>query len=495
MNNWEAFLLGLIQGLTEFLPISSSGHLELGSYLLETNKSENLLFTIIVHIATALSIIIVFRDDIKKIIVSCLKFSMNKETIFIYKILLSSIPVGIIGIFFEEKVKSLFNGNILLVGSMLIITSIFLAFTYLQKNNVKKNISYTNAFIIGIAQAIAILPGISRSGITISTALLLKINKTQATKFSFLMVLVPIFGIMLLKITKGLMDMKSISTDIETSSLIIGFLSALISGIIACKWMIKIIEKSNLIYFSIYCLIVGSFAIMTGCNNSKIEDKKIFTIEPQLPLNQLREIALSSIPPKEEDIPDKSKELYEVIKLDKSLKLDIRYASTQNFMQTPFYKESRAFLLKGAGKMLVEAHKELRNYGYGIVIYDAYRPWYITKMFWDATPDSLKEFVADPREGSIHNRGCAVDIGLYDIKNGKIINMISGYDEFTEKAYPFYSGGTKKERETRDLLINTMKKHDFEVYKYEWWHFNYKFCDSKIMNFQFNEIDSVLNLN
>jgi len=495
MNNWEAFLLGLIQGLTEFLPISSSGHLELGSYLLETNKSENLLFTIIVHIATALSIIIVFRDDIKKIIVSCLKFSMNKETIFIYKILLSSIPVGIIGIFFEEKVKSLFNGNILLVGSMLIITSIFLAFTYLQKNNVKKNISYTNAFIIGIAQAIAILPGISRSGITISTALLLKINKTQATKFSFLMVLVPIFGIMLLKITKGLMDMKSISTDIEISSLIIGFLSALISGIIACKWMIKIIEKSNLIYFSIYCLIVGSFAIMTGCNNSKIEDKKIFTIEPQLPLNQLREIALSSIPPKEEDIPDKSKELYEVIKLDKSLKLDIRYASTQNFMQTPFYKESRAFLLKGAGKMLVEAHKELRNYGYGIVIYDAYRPWYITKMFWDATPDSLKEFVADPREGSIHNRGCAVDIGLYDIKNGKIINMISGYDEFTEKAYPFYSGGTKKERETRDLLINTMKKHDFEVYKYEWWHFNYKFCDSKIMNFQFNEIDSVLNLN
>ena len=155
----------------------------------------------------------------------------------------------------------------------------------------------------------------------------------------------------------------------------------------------------------------------------------------------------------------------------------------------------RRTLQRPAAEALGRAHQKLKSKGYGLLIHDAYRPWYITKMFWDATPDSLKEFVADPREGSIHNRGCAVDIGLYDIKNGKIINMISGYDEFTEKAYPFYSGGTKKERETRDLLINTMKKHDFEVYKYEWWHFNYKFCDSKIMNFQFNEIDSVLNLN
>ena len=138
MNNWEAFILGIVQGLTEFLPISSSGHLELGNYLLNTNSSENLLFTITVHIATALSIIIVFKNDIKKIIVSSLKFSMNEETIFISKILLSSIPIGIIGIFFEEKVENLFNGNILLVGSMLVITSLFLSFTYLQKNNSKE---------------------------------------------------------------------------------------------------------------------------------------------------------------------------------------------------------------------------------------------------------------------------------------------------------------------------------------------------------------------
>ena len=138
MNNWEAFILGIIQGLTEFLPISSSGHLELGNYLLNTSSSESLLFTITVHIATALSIIIVFKNDIKKIIVSFLKFSINEETIFISKILLSSIPIGIIGIFFEEKIENLFNGNILLVGSMLVITSIFLAFTYLQKNNSKR---------------------------------------------------------------------------------------------------------------------------------------------------------------------------------------------------------------------------------------------------------------------------------------------------------------------------------------------------------------------
>ncbi len=493
MNNWEAFILGIIQGLTEFLPISSSGHLELGNYLLNTSSSESLLFTITVHIATALSIIIVFKNDIKKIIVSFLKFSINEETIFISKILLSSIPIGIIGIFFEEKIENLFNGNILLVGSMLVITSIFLAFTYLQKNNSKKNISYTDALMIGIAQAIAILPGISRSGITISTALLLKVNKKEATKFSFLMVLVPILGIMILKITKGLLNIEDISSDIKIDSLIIGFFSALISGIFACKWMIKIVEKSNLMYFSIYCLLVGIFALITGCSNSKIQNEKIFTIEPQLPVENLRGIALNSTPPQEEDVTNKSKELYEIIRLDPSIKLDIRYATTRNFMQTPFYQEPKAFLLKEVANMLVKAHKELNNYSLGIVIYDAYRPWYITKMFWDATPDSLKEFVADPREGSVHNRGCAVDIGLYNIETNKIIKMISGYDEFTKKAYPLYEGGTKKERETRDLLINTMKKYDFEVYEYEWWHFNYKYCNSKIMNLQFHEVDSILN--
>ena len=129
--------------------------------------------------------------------------------------------------------------------------------------------------------------------------------------------------------------------------------------------------------------------------------------------------------------------------------------------------------------------------GFGLIIYDGYRPWFITKMFWEGTPNDLKHFVADPEMGSVHNKGCAIDIGLYNIANGEPINMISGYDEFTEKAYPNYTGGTKKQREIRDLLISVMKKNNFSVYEYEWWHFNYEKCNSGIMNFSFDELDSI----
>ena len=495
MNSWEALILGIIQGLTEFLPISSSGHLEIGSYILHTNTSENLLFSIVVHIATALSILIVFKKDIKKILSSLFKFSNNDDTQFFLKILLSSVPVGLIGIFFEDKVESLFNGNIFLVGIMLIITSVILAITHLQKKDSKKQVSFLSAFIIGIAQSIAILPGISRSGITISTALLLKINKKEATKFSFLMVLIPIFGIMIIKLFESFNSIETLTTEIELTSLIIGFFSALISGIIACKWMIKIIQKSNLIYFSIYCFIIGSFSIFTSFNNLESKENKIFTIQPIYPVEELKKIALKSSVPIEDSLRDKSDELVDIYNLDSSVKLDIRYATKNNFMQTEFYTEPRAFLISDAAKMLIKAHQELGNYGYGIVIYDAYRPWFVTKMFWEATPDSLKNFVADPSSGSVHNRGCAVDIGLYNIKNGKIIQMISGYDEFTERAYPSYVGGTKKERENRNLLITIMKKYGFQVYKYEWWHFDFKLCNNKIMNLEFNEIDSIINLN
>ncbi len=495
MNSWEALILGIIQGLTEFLPISSSGHLEIGSYILNTNTSENLLFSIVVHIATALSILIVFKKDIKKILSSLFKFSNNDDTQFILKIILSSVPVGLIGIFFEDKVETLFNGNIFLVGIMLIITSCILAITHLQKKDSKKQVSFLSAFIIGIAQSIAILPGISRSGITISTALLLKINKKEATKFSFLMVLIPIFGIMIIKLFKSFNSIETLSTEIELTSLTIGFFSALVSGIIACKWMIKIIQKSNLIYFSIYCFIIGSFSIFTSFNNLESKENKIFTIQPIYPVEELKKIALKSSVPLEDSLEDKSDELVDIYNLDSSIKLDIRYASKNNFMQTEFYTEPRAFLINDAAKMLIKAHQELGNYGYGIVIYDAYRPWFVTKMFWEATPDSLKNFVADPSSGSVHNRGCAVDIGLYNIKNGKIIQMISGYDEFTERAYPSYLGGTKKERENRNLLITIMKKYGFQVYKYEWWHFDFKLCKNKIMNLNFNEIDSIIDLN
>ena len=495
MNSWEALILGIIQGLTEFLPISSSGHLEIGSYILNTNTSENLLFSIVVHIATALSILIVFKKDIKKILSSLFKFSNNDDTQFILKIILSSVPVGLIGIFFEDKVEILFNGNIFLVGIMLIITSIILAITHLQKKDSKKQVSFLSAFIIGIAQSIAILPGISRSGMTISTALLLKINKKEATKFSFLMVLIPIFGIMIIKLFESFNSIETLTTEIELTSLTIGFFSALVSGIIACKWMIKIIQKSNLIYFSIYCFIIGSFSIFTSFNNLESKENKIFTIQPIYPVEELKKIALKSSVPLEDSLEDKSDELVDIYNLDSSIKLDIRYASKNNFMQTEFYTEPRAFLINDAAKMLIKAHQELGNYGYGIVIYDAYRPWFVTKMFWEATPDSLKNFVADPSSGSVHNRGCAVDIGLYNIKNGKIIQMISGYDEFTERAYPSYAGGTKKEREYRNLLITIMKKYGFQVYKYEWWHFDFKLCKNKIMNLNFNEIDSIIDLN
>ena len=213
MNWFEALLLGILQGLTEFLPISSSGHLELGSYFLKIDNTDNLLFTIIVHFATAISILYVFRNDIKKLIHSMLKLEKNSETIFISKILISAIPFGIVGIFFEEKVESLFNGDIILVGSMLLITALLLTFTYFQKNNSKNEISYYDALIIGIAQAFAIIPGISRSGATISTALFLKINKKEATRFSFLMVLIPIFGIAFLKIYKGAMNLQKLKLE------------------------------------------------------------------------------------------------------------------------------------------------------------------------------------------------------------------------------------------------------------------------------------------
>ena len=202
MEWYEALILGIIQGLTEFLPISSSGHLEIASFILKTEQSQNLVFTVLVHIATAISIIYVFRDDIFKIIKGVFNFK-SKEIDTVLKIIVSSIPVGIIGILFEDRVESFFTGNIILVGSMLLITSLLLFFTYFSKEE-GRSVSFVDALIIGFAQAFAILPGISRSGATISAAIFLKINKQEATKFSFLMVLVPIFGILILKIIGGL---------------------------------------------------------------------------------------------------------------------------------------------------------------------------------------------------------------------------------------------------------------------------------------------------
>ena len=258
----EAIILGIIQGLTEFLPVSSSGHLELGTVLLGVATNDNLLFTIVVHGATALSTIVVFRKDILQLVIEFLQFRWNDSTQFVVKLFISMIPVGVVGVLFEDKIEALFGGQVLLVGAMLLVTGLLLLFTYFKEHTYGK-VSYGKAFIIGMAQALAIMPGISRSGATISTALLLGVDKEKATRFSFLMVLLPILGAMLLKVKK-LMEGPEVAADISIVAILVGFIAAFISGLFACKWMISIVKKGKLIYFAVYCLIVGSIAIVAS---------------------------------------------------------------------------------------------------------------------------------------------------------------------------------------------------------------------------------------
>ncbi len=258
MNNLDALLLGIIQGLTEFLPVSSSGHLELGKAILGDTSvpEESLMFTVVVHFATALSTIVVFRKDIWEIIRGLLSFKWNEEMQFSAKIVLSMIPAAIVGVFFEEQLEALFGGNIMLVGIMLIVTAVLLWFADKARDTQKK-VSFSNAFVIGVAQAVALLPGISRSGATISTSVLLGNDKGKAARFSFLMVIPLILG----KIAKDILSGDLSTQGGNISVLIIGFLAAFIAGLIACTWMIKLVKKSKLSWFAIYCLIVGSIAI------------------------------------------------------------------------------------------------------------------------------------------------------------------------------------------------------------------------------------------
>ena len=257
MNWLEALILGLIQGLTEFLPVSSSGHLELGKAILGVNAKESLVFTIVVHGATVLSTIIVFRKDILILLKGLFAFKWNEETKYIFKIFFSMIPVLIIGAFFSEEIKGFFTGNVLLVGSMFIVTALLLGFTYFTKQR-ERETTFIDAFIIGIAQAIAVIPGISRSGSTIATGLLIGNKKELIAKFSFLMVLIPIIGANLKDLIGGEMTNNG---GVGSTALIIGFLAAFISGLLACKWMINIVKKGKLIYFAIYCLVIGLAAI------------------------------------------------------------------------------------------------------------------------------------------------------------------------------------------------------------------------------------------
>jgi undecaprenyl-diphosphatase len=259
MNWFEAIALGLIQGLTEFLPISSSGHLEIAKSIFGIDPEANFYFTIAVHGATVLSTIVVFWKEIIELISGTLKFKMNDETSYVLKLIVSMIPVGIAGLFLKDPIESLFNGNIVFVGFMLLITSTLLALAHFIKKR-EREISYLDALLIGIAQAIAVIPGISRSGATISTGLMIGNSKDKIARFSFLMVLVPIIGANLLEIMSGEINLNSTSFGI----ILIGFLAAFVSGYLACRWMIGLVKKSKLIWFSIYCLIIGLLSIVLG---------------------------------------------------------------------------------------------------------------------------------------------------------------------------------------------------------------------------------------
>lgn len=181
--------------------------------------------------------------------------------------------------------------------------------------------------------------------------------------------------------------------------------------------------------------------------------------------------------------------LVELIKLDSAIHLDIRYAGSNNFIGSPVYKEARAFLQKPAAEALVEINKELKSFGYGLLIFDGYRPWSVTKLFWDITPEENKKFVADPKKGSRHNRGCAVDVSLYDLSSGKAVEMTGEYDEMSERSYPTYTGGTTEQRKMRDLLRSKMEANGFKVYAYEWWHFDFNGWEKyRITNIPFSQI-------
>ena len=256
MTALEALILGLIQGLTEFLPVSSSGHLEIGKYLLG-NLPESLNFTVAVHGATVLSIIVVFWKDIVSLIRGLFAFKMNQETVYVLKLLVSAIPVGIIGLLFKDQIEALFSGRVRFVGGMLVLTGLLL-FTASLVPAGKRKISWLDSFVIGMAQVVAVLPGISRSGSTIVTALLLGDDRTEATRFSFLMVLLPVIGANLMEVYSG--DFSA-GNSVGTGPLIIGALAAFISGLFACKWMLSLVRKGKLWYFAVYCLIIGAVAL------------------------------------------------------------------------------------------------------------------------------------------------------------------------------------------------------------------------------------------
>lgn len=265
MSEIEALVLGLIQGLTEYLPVSSSGHLTIGAALFGINGEDNLTFTVAVHVATVLSTLVILWKEIAWIFKGLFAGKMNDETRYVVNILVSMIPVGIVGVFFKDKVEEVFGSGLFIVGCMLLLTATLLAFSYYAKPRQKEKISVKDAFIIGLAQAAAVMPGLSRSGSTIATGLLLGNKKERLAQFSFLMVIPPILGEALLDVVKAVKGGAEAAVgDISLSALAVGFLAAFVSGCIACKWMISIVKRGKLIYFAVYCAIVGAIVIATS---------------------------------------------------------------------------------------------------------------------------------------------------------------------------------------------------------------------------------------
>ena len=264
MSWLEALILGIVQGLTEFLPVSSSGHLEIGHVLLGTSGEDNLSFAILVHAATVLSTLVVLWREVAQLFVGTFTTpKWNQEKNYVAKILVSMIPVFVVGIFFKDEVESLFGNGLLLVGICLLITAALLALSeWLQKKRQSKGheVGYKDAFIIGIAQACAVLPGLSRSGTTIATGLLCGVKKESVAQFSFLMVLIPILGEALLdgiKIIQG-----KVTSDLDAVPAIVGFLAAFVTGCLACRFMLEVVRRQRLVWFAIYCAIIGTTAIL-----------------------------------------------------------------------------------------------------------------------------------------------------------------------------------------------------------------------------------------
>lgn len=255
----KSIILGIVQGLTEFLPVSSSGHLEIGKAFLGNDYSaeESMMMTVVLHFATALSTVVIFRKDIVDIVKGLFQFKRNEQFDFSVKIILSMIPAAVVGVLWDDMIEGFFDGRILLVGFMLIITGGLLILADKAKNT-EKNVSFSSAVIIGVSQAIAILPGISRSGATISTSVLLGIDREKAARFSFLMVVPLIFG----KIAKDIVSDEFTTEGLNIGALSVGFIAAFLTGLVACTWMISLVKKSKLSYFAYYCFAAGILAIL-----------------------------------------------------------------------------------------------------------------------------------------------------------------------------------------------------------------------------------------